>query len=103
MILIWSGNNPDKHAFLSTIFNKKSCLQIKLVENIIVVLPFLLFLVVKGYYLEAGVSLFAGLLLAHLSWANPVRRVIPRLFQSIHMNSPLALERRMGSCFCSML
>lgn len=80
LILIWSGRRPDKHTFLRGIFSKRKYLQIRILENTTMVLPFLIFLAVKGYYSEAAASLCVGLLELRLPWKTHASRVLPTPF-----------------------
>lgn len=73
-------SEPNRNQFLQSIFSKRDYTQLRIIENLIVALPFILFLIFKTeYWLAIGLS-FASILTALLKLNTSTNFTIPTPF-----------------------
>ena len=73
-------SESNRSDFLKTCFSKKKYTEIRLLENAVVVLPFVLFLIYKGNYWIAIALLLGGLLLGVFNFVGRSISVVPTPF-----------------------
>ncbi|MGJ7033333.1 hypothetical protein [Niabella hirudinis] len=73
-------SNKKRADFLKIIFPERTLRSIRMVENMLVALPFALFLLVRQYFLAALMLLPASLVLSFFNHAAVIRRTVPTPF-----------------------
>lgn len=96
LALIWLNYNPEKRTFLQQTFGKQKYLQLRLLENTLFILPFLLFLSFKGYFSHSAATLSIGLLIALLPGRAAARVVIPSPFSGYPFEFTVGFRKTYG-------
>ncbi len=78
IVSIWS--NPDHRDFLKLTYSKADYYKIRLTENLVSVLPFVLCLACSGYWLDALILLMLSVLMIFYSFKVKWKIVIPTPF-----------------------
>lgn len=73
-------SETDRNDFLKSIFKKSAYHRIRVVENLILVTPFLLFLVYKGYFKLSLVLLILSTIISLLHFKSSIQFTIPTPF-----------------------
>jgi len=73
-------SDPSRNDFLKNSFSLKKYFQLRLLENLIVVIPFILFMIYKAQYLNAGAILISSGLIAFIDINNKFSYTIPTPF-----------------------
>ena len=79
-VLLLKLSGEKRNTFLKTIYSTKKKTQIRLIENLGVCLPFVLFLSYEALYFHAVLILGAGLILAFFSFSKSFNFVVPTPF-----------------------
>ena len=73
-------SDPHRNSFLKNCFSKKKYFQIRLLENLIIGIPFILFMFFRTQYLSAGVILIISGLIAFIDINSKYNYTIPTPF-----------------------
>ena len=82
-----------RNEFLKNTFSTRDYRKIRTTENVIVVLPFILFLMYKQLYLPVLILMFLSVLLANFSFKTPFRFTIPTPFGKKPFEFPVGFRR----------
>ena len=73
--------NIERQQFLKICFGSSKCLHIRVVENLIISLPFIIFLIVFQHYLIAVALIGSAFALAYFNFTSKFNFVLPTPFQ----------------------
>lgn len=82
-----------RNEFLKYIFPKAQYRKVRIVENLIVVLPFILFLLFKQMLLMPFVLVIGSIILANLNFKSPIRYTIPTPFSKVPFEFPVGFRK----------
>lgn len=77
---VFSFGNEERNTFLKTLFSKKNFQKTRLLENILITLPFSIFLCYKMFFLKGGVLLILSGILSFFNTTKKLNLVIPTPF-----------------------
>lgn len=80
LVFVLKLSNPERTDFLKTIFSKKKFHQLRIIENLICVSPFSLFLVYEGLLIWAVALLFSSSVFAVFNIKTSVNITLPTPF-----------------------
>lgn len=81
LIFIGRLSGRDKNDFLITCFSNRQYLQVRMLEHLIICLPFLIFLWIKAHHIESILLLFSALGLALFNPSKRTAFVLPTAFK----------------------
>lgn len=93
LYFIVGKDTHQKLRFLSTQFDRYSLFKIRLLENLLICVPFMVFLVYKSYWIQASVLLCFSLLLAGLKPLKSNMNRMPTPFSNIPFEFPIGFRK----------
>lgn len=82
LLCVFSFSNEQRNTFIKTVFSKKCFWKIRVIENILIALPFVIFLLLKTELLYGFLVLMISGLISLLSTSKKITFVIPTPFYS---------------------
>ncbi len=73
-------SNLDRNQFLKSCFNRNDYLKIRLIENYIIALPFIIYLFYKQLFLDVIWLVFIATLLSFIKFSDVLQKTIPTPF-----------------------
>lgn len=92
LILVSKIGNNKRNDFLKSIFSKKSFFKLRLIENLILVFPFILFLIYKKFFLFSILLIIASIILSRIVYNN-INFIIPTPFNKIPFEFPIGFRK----------
>lgn len=91
--IVLKASEYKRNEFLKRIFSIKEFRNIRTLENLIVVFPFVIFLVYKQLFIMPILLVFSSILLANFNFKSPVRFTIPTPFSKTPFEFPVGFRK----------